>query len=293
MVSTLALRRGGGRVIAYRAMRGSPYGRAYAAARMAQRYGPSVYRTTKVFARWMLSKRTGQKVRRKGRFKFNKARYGHPNGTSSAKMHQGKNDTHVSGATKTLYVYDCFTDILQGSTGNELNRRRNRAINLRGIKICFHVENNLSRPVWLNFAILQRKDQNAMQTPHGDNFFRCTGQSDVRGKDFSTALTGLELKCLPINPDKFLILRHTRWTIGPKNGQDGHNYYKTFDFYKHLNREIRYTDQDGNQTEQSPLEFVWWCSTPDDTEATETVPNAVTYGMRTLTYFRDIQGRCC
>jgi len=278
--------------LAVRAFRGSPYGRLYAAGRYGMKYGPQAYKAIKTFSRYAINRKGLSGRYRKGRWKknaamFSKSRYGHRVGTSTCKMAQGTNVTAQGANSKTLYVFDKYTNIPQ-TNDMDITTRKFKAINLRGVKTCFHVENNLGRPVWLNFAILQRKDKNAEVNPHTTDFFRDTGRADQRSTDFGAHLSGLEMKCLPINSDKFLILRHSRVTLGPKNAQDGHKYYKTFDFYKHMNRQIRYSSTSGLSTEQAPLEFVFWCSTSTDDINDGPVVNAVTYSMRNVTYFRDI-----
>ena len=227
------------------------------------------------------------KKTRQSKHSFSKERYGHPSGTGKSKRHEGRNEVDNTFKTNTLYHFDCLTNIPRDKDNSTHHRRENDAIYFAGFKICMHIENiSTTTPVWFNFAILQKKDRCDVSAAMSEDFFREEGV-DRRARDFDQSgnePNGIELHCLPVNPDKFLILQHKRYKLGLKNSNDTHGYYHTIDKYFKLQRQIRYLDTGG--TVQQPLQIVFWCSTPYMLGGASPA-NAIKYSLRTITYFAD------
>jgi hypothetical protein len=99
--------------------------------------------------------------------------------------------------------------------------------------------------MYWNWAIISPKAECGSVASGG--FFRASSES--RSQDFGRQLTGSQFRCLPINTDKYVILKHKRFRIGgmsrgwgagnTKNRSlSGSNYMNFFTYVK-LNRQLR------------------------------------------------------
>lgn len=156
--------------------------------------------------------------------------------------------------SRTLY----FTQInqIEKATDNELDRRIRDSVYIKGFKCCMEFENNLNRPMYFHSAIVYDKRSNDGTTiVTTDDFFR-SRQGNERSVDFSTALSSLEFRCLPLNTDRFSVLRHKRFFLTPVNSGAGFTAasgknYKLYEDYIRLKKLVRWND---NQAQSK----IWW-----------------------------------
>jgi len=95
--------------------------------------------------------------------------------------------------------------------GSEVITKRQRDTVLhKGVKICFTCKNIIDKTVFLNWAIVSPK---AVNQVNSGNLLR--GSELERYLPFANTNTFLDLRCAPINTDRYNVLRHHRKTIRP------------------------------------------------------------------------------
>lgn len=214
-------------------------------------------------------------------------------GTSNCKQFETDNSDLIQ-ASRNLYAAK-LTGIPRDDKAWEDRRYRERGvIKISGFRYCLHIRNNFNVPLVFHYAIVCPKNKNEFNLVPNDSFFRSMG-TESRSRDFSTALTGQEFDCLPINSDKFIILKHKKRMIGPLFDQGSTNRYMNgvtnnyikIDGYEQLNRQIRY-DPTGNDIEEAnPVWFVYWC---DQFLASANEPakaGVISIQRKFITYFRE------
>lgn len=286
MPSTLALAGRYGKRIAVRGAMMSPQYR-YASA--AIRYGPTAARAAGRIGRWAYKR--WRKRRRSGYRASKKARYGIGEriGASNSKQTlQTRDNAFIAIPSRTLNITQ-LTGTDQGTSNNRQDRQ-NTIINCRGFKICMAVRNNIqNQPLYYNCAILSPKNAGDITTA---NFFRGTGTLS-RGLDFDNDRTALELHCLPINTDKFYVLKHKRYRLGPenRNNQQYHDAkmsnFMNIDWYVRLKRQLRYDDPDSNFPIDGAVYLVQWCDSYEATAGSLPLPTPLQVMQRHIMYFRD------
>lgn len=215
-------------------------------------------------------------------------RYSPPNGSPTRTEYQ-------------LYA-DEFTQ-LEKTASNDINARQRNIVTLKGLKWYIHAMNSGAYPVTFNFAIIGYKHLSASPTTLGTQFFRNGGiafssAANDRALDFATAnMNGHDFETLPINADRYTILKHKKCLLGPADGNTNTSYYtqlpnsRRCNGYMKINRNIRY-DSDEADTSDYKISLVYWFSKADDTAANVTTkigtpPNAQVVNQRFVTYFRE------
>lgn len=259
----------------------------YRYARMAYKYGPMAARAGARIARFAYrrwkKRRTGYRPAKRRR--FSPRTIGENVGTSSSKQSiQTRTASTLNRDTRTLYIRQ-LTNIDQG---DGRNLRERGVINCRGFKICFQMRNNLNQPLYFNVAILSPKNSGEVDE---SNFFRASGSS--RGSDFDNSKIALELHCLPINTDKFTILKHKRYRMNPDPvaqdnfaSQTGRS-YMTQEWYIKLKRQLRYDSPDASGPTDGPVYFVYWADAWFSVDGSVAVPSAFQIQERHLVYWRE------
>lgn len=207
-------------------------------------------------------------------------------GSSSSKKHALQDDaTILTLSTRTLYS-QTLTD-LPKQTGDEINRRDRDIARLSGVKFCWELANNTSDPVYLNWAIVIPKGDNTVGSA---DFFRAYGTS--RSVTFGSSLTSNDFHCRPINSDRYDIVTHKRYRLGPNNGASNTTWYAgTEKSYMNLNKYIKIKRQfryEGvlNQSEGRIPILVYWFDQFLKPSGTTPVP-VVNILQRNIQYFRD------
>lgn len=198
--------------------------------------------------------------------------------------------------TRTLFSYD----LISISEGLSENTRYRDLANVTGFGIHYTVCNLATSPMYGNWAILALKEtSDAADVPiTNDNFFR--QQTNVRGQGFFLALTASEFHWLPINTDKFIILRHHRYSLGRRGdftdtalpaGQydskdrPNHKHYK---IWCPLRRQIRFALEAAGGVEEanSQVYFVTWFDKMGSVAGTLGESGQVRAECRSVVYFK-------
>jgi len=250
---------------------------------MAYKIGTYAYRNRGKI-RWAAGK-IGRAYRRSRakKAKFSRRNIGEPVGSGTAKRYVTETINPVNEDTRVLYQYG-LTDIDQGTA---INQRERRMVNLRGFKICMEVKNIATTPLYLNVAILSPKDGAADVTT--SDFFRGAGAN--RGRDFGIGLNSNEFHCLPINSDRYTILKHKRYRLVPGNtpsdtaSLNGYS-YMNLDWWVPLKRQIRY-DADTGQPESGKVYMVYWADNFSTAGGSAVNPAQMVVTRRVVTYFKE------
>lgn len=208
-------------------------------------------------------------------------------GTANSKRCEIENNNGFMN-TRTLYQTE-LTEISKTST-NAINARQRDLIYISGFKICLEYQNKTTLPVYLNIAIVhdKRTNDSQLQITDLDDFFR--GSAQQRTKSFSTALTGNEFRCLPLNTDRFTVLKHIRLHLTPNQAtvpgfdyRNGRNYgFKQM--WCPLKRQIRYGD---DEHAQSKLWLIHWCDQFGRNSLQPAVSDAINFNKKIVTYFKE------
>lgn len=219
-------------------------------------------------------------------------RVGEDPGTSNCKQYQVVNDEFVD-ATRSFYSVK-LTGIPQDDKMFESRAMRERAlITISGFRYCIALRNNLDKPLIFHYAIIAPKNPREFEGGKTDNFFRSMGTED-RAHDFNTQLSAQEFDCLPINSDKFVILKHKKLLIGPKPAVLSSAAYQNevvpnwvnIDGYERLNRQIRYEINNPHE-EANPVWLVYWADHFLNAKNQPPEPNAFHLQRKVITYFRE------
>lgn len=207
---------------------------------------------------------------------------GDPPGPSSCKRQRTGFQNNLEINTRELYPID-LTNIVRESSDNAQDKREQEEINVSGFKICMDIKHSSGSAMHCNVAVI---------SPRGcfdiseTSFFR--GSEDKRGKDFSTALSSLEFRCLPINTDRYFVLRHHRFLLGAVNDSVNNGEldpsYVMEDFWVKYNRQVRY--QDGVAI-SGRVYLVFWFDRMHTEPASAKETAVITLSYRTISYFRE------
>lgn len=214
-----------------------------------------------------------------------RSRIGEKIGTSTCKTQILSNPPAVDAFDSRVQYTEPLILI---SPGQDLNQRTRQVVNFRGWKFDFELTNNTSMPMYLNIAVLSPKSgASGVSTP---DFFRSQGND--RAVNFSNALNSIEFSKLPVNADRYTVLKHKRMFITPgladetatltRNG----NNYRKFRWYIKLKRQIRF-DASQNIPESGQCYLVFWCDLFGAPAEDQPVSNALSFRSRIVQYFRD------
>ncbi|AIF71500.1 putative capsid protein [McMurdo Ice Shelf pond-associated circular DNA virus-1] len=160
-------------------------------------------------------------------------------GTHSAKTKVVEDAvTTFAMSTRTLYNL-VVSEVLEGT---ERNERVNDKVNFRGIKVFLQAYNALNTPVNFHVAYLSPK---VGQTIDTTDFFR--SERIARGRNFATIeLSSLEMRTLPINTDRYVVLKHMRMRLAAATEAStifedgGRPSLMTAQFYLPIKRQLRF-----------------------------------------------------
>lgn len=268
-----------GRAI-YRTATYHPYYKYARAVNLAARYGPTAYRMgRKIWRRY----RAYKKKRRSSH--FSKKLIGENIKSSNSKVYLVKQNNFAARDTRTLYKTNLTTSDVQGDNRNQ---RERGVVNFRGFRICLALYNARTVPIYFNLAVVSPKNSEDVTTA---NFFRSS--TSERGVDFANGRNSLEFHCLPLNSDKFVILRHKRYRISPQGtgtgaftDHSGRN-YKNIDWYVPLKRQLRFDTTADTSPINGTVWLIMWADDYDAIFSSVPVANAYYVMERHLNYFRD------
>lgn len=218
------------------------------------------------------------------RTRFSRKQIGFRVGEGTTKRRQIENTAGVLQNTRVLNSVE-VTNIPEG---NSINQRERQMANLRGFKMCLEVRNVRDEPLYFNLAVLAPKGATASVVTA--DFFR--GSTDDRAQDFdATALNSNEFHCLPINSDKYVVLLHKRYRLGPSPGatlytNENSNNFLNIDRYVSLKRQLRWSS--GEQSaEVGRVYVVYWASVFNGASGAPPLLNAYSVSRRYVTYWKE------
>lgn len=191
--------------------------------------------------------------------------------------------------TRTLY----FFDLMKLEPGYFDQQREGAVVNVSGVKICsewFNTNGGNQFGVNLNIAVISPKDSNAKGTALAikTDFFNAMGGNGTnRAVDFSNSLSSTQFRCLPINTDKWVVLRHFREKVWANAPNTARGCYITKDFYVKLNRQIQWSSSAPDATADSPVFLVYWFDDFIDPAGSDPVVGILQHQIKAVLYFRD------
>lgn len=263
----------------------------YAARNRYVRAGMFVYNNRKTIGRMARgAKRAYKQYARtsRKRAKFSRKNIGEPVGTDTGKRAVVGEDDAIIRSTRTLYTQG-LCDIPQGSA---LDERERRIANIRGFKICCEVKNLASEPLYVNVAVLSLKAgaSSGSGQVNVNDFFRASAGPD-RARDFGSTLTGMEFHCLPINTDRYTILKHKRYRLVPPvtgtTVSHSGSSYMNIDWWIPLKRQIRWDAGTASDPEAGAVTFVYWADKMFNTAGTAIETSQFRFSSRLVTYFKE------
>jgi len=262
-----------------RGARANPYARR---ARMAYRLGSYAYKNRRTIGR--VASYAYRATKRRKANNFSRRNIGEPVGTGTTKRSATDSADNVLRNTRQQYVHS-LSDIPEGT---ELDARQRRIVNLRGFKLCLEVKSIGPAPLYVNIAVLSPKG-NAENVTVND-FFRSSQATD-RARDFADDLNSNEFHCLPINADRYTILKHKRYRLIPGGTESGSVSqqglsYMNVDWYIPLKRQLRYDGTTG-QPEAGAVSLVYWFDEFATSSGTASTTGIVQMSRRCVTYFKE------
>lgn len=250
-------------------------------ARMAYTAGRFVYDNRKNIAK---AARTIGRAYRKYRKRV-RSRIGERVGKQNCKRDITNNVAiQVTKTTRTLYN----TELTSLPAGTSENQRERQIANIRGFKICLELRNATTTPMWFNLAIISDK-VDPRNTPGTTDFFRAYGAD--RTQDFATTLSSNEFHCLPINTDRYYVLKHKRMCLGATTLESAsyienkRNNYMALNLWVPLKRQLRFPL--GSGTPHQAIYMVYWFDKVLTDAGTAGTINAVNWMERVIIYFKD------
>jgi len=176
----------------------------------------------------------------------------------------------------------------QGVVGGmeQTNKRTRMVVNIRGIKICFHMVNLSQKNITFHFAIVHnRRDDDESQN---NDFYRNDGRfGDTRALNFGNYLSGMDNHCLNINTDKYVVLKHYKFMVS-RNATTGTKYnehmknFVHFEKYLKINKQVRFEEETGTNPYSPTIHVLHWADSCDS--AAFQLPFYNTYTLSLLLY---------
>lgn len=263
------------------------------------------YSSMKARAAWWAAGKTlnaAEKIGRWGARRFRsrmrarkKARQqiGKPIGQASAKVLQTPTG-NIGMTDNTLYITRVEYPSKATSGGDSRANRERDIINLSGIKIC--MDFTAGSPIdnfagaYVNMAVVvNREDPNGIVFDQTDFFRDVRDSTTSRNRDFTSVQTAIDFNCLPINPQKYSILRHTRKRVASQTNNAGlSNRWLYMSHWIPIKRQIEFTE--GGQASYN-IFVLTWVSLASYDSATR-VNNCCTKQEHIMCYFRDPRTTC-
>lgn len=168
--------------------------------------------------------------------------------------------------------------------------REGNLILIKGVSIKGIFGNNYTAggggPLFVNIAVIGARTADSTVNVDSD-FFRRPGYS-TRYADFtSTSLTGLDRAKLPINTDKYVVLHHSRFSLGTKgSGWSNDSVYKSINKYIPINRQIGYRNHEATSAE-ARIWVIYWCGGWNQGAGALNQVDGMLRSVDVKTYFRD------
>lgn len=173
-------------------------------------------------------------------------------------------------------TFDFLPSLRQGNTlvlmnlgaidqGDAINDRERQVIFVSGVKINFFARNNISKPLFCNWALIQMKHTAAAPTitDVGAEMFRGTGTT--RAVNFGSISDAYHKHTYTLNSEKYDVHMQGRFTLNPYAAEDfgaSDDVWKSVEHYVPIGRKLYY---DGLLSTDctNPLLFITWCNAWD------------------------------
>lgn len=203
---------------------------------------------------------------------------------SKAKKFESERSTNVSMSTRTLYQWP----LLRITKGDNLDQRERDLIHLTGFRLDMELKGASTKPIYYNIALVyDRRSNDGDNTITTADFFHSLG-GNARALDFAVGLASFEFHRLPLNTDRFTVVKHWRGTLTQQSGTayltNSGNSWKSLSKWVPLKRKIAY--EDGNP--QSDIWLLVWCDRFEDGLTVEPVVNTLFWNSRVTTYFKEL-----
>lgn len=224
------------------------------------------------------------RARKRSKQKFSRTNFGSRVGTDTAKRNVAVNNLSTR-ASRVLYIQDLI--LIPKTTTNLIDSRQRDVVNVKGVRCCFEWANLVVHPLHINVAFVVPKSGNDVAT--STEFFR--GMSTDRAQDFDTSLSSVELSCLPINTDKYTILKHKRFMLNPTSGgavwdtQKGAS-YKKMKYYLRINRQMRF-DSSSGVVEDGRVYLLYWADRFMNAGGAASLSTAFSVNEHHIVYFKE------
>ncbi len=247
-----------------------------------RRYGPGTLKAVKRMGRMSL-----RRYRSRYRTRSQRMKIGEQVGQGGIKRNQTAN--FVANRSTRLQNIREMLEIAKTTNTGDITQRQRDIINFRGFKGCIEIKNLLDSPLMFNYAVVVRNDQFDTNV---FGFFRNDGRSSDRELDFSNTLSSNDFHCLPINTDKYHVLKHKRFIIGAAATTNGfttnsRENYRTLNFYHRVKRQFRYKGNSENDLAADNIEVVWWCDRMLNPAGALSEIDACQVHERYVSYFRE------
>lgn len=216
-------------------------------------------------------------------------RFGDEPGSSDSKRQATVTDTYQAKSTCTLDVQNVTNIAKDGAGADAINTRERDVAVIKGFKVCSEIKNiNTSDQMYYNIAVVVARDNLGVPT---DDFFRAESGTSRTVNFDPSILTANELHCLPINTDKYIILKHKRIKLLIDNVTSVGRNQTNHDFYMPINRQLRWDDALG--TPRQDIYILSWASfygrTFGTTAASGQNDTSENYerSLKVVTYFDD------
>ena len=243
-------------------------------------------RAMRYSARKTMYKRKRMSRKKAKRARFSRRQFGFPARTVLNKNYLiSLPDKGQAAPLQTGTLYE--KEILDMAFGTAIDNRERNVVNVRGFKLHLRIKNwGRSDPVTYHWAIVVPRNQQGSGS--GDNFFRAYGAN--RTQDFdAAAMDGMAFDFYPINTDEYVIIKHKRITLGPKDGAGNYNgnvgraSYKEKKYWIPIKRSFRF-DKDLADAMETPV-LIEWCTYWG--QPTNSITNCIVRYGRLNVSFRD------
>jgi hypothetical protein len=214
---------------------------------------------------------------------FSKTRLGNRVGTATAKYQYTLSDW-FNYSSRTVAVIP-LNEILK-TTDNLITGRQRDIINLRGYRIQFHFKCNMPDFQYVNMAVIAPTEG---ITVGPSDFFKSEGSNTTRYRDFALDLSSLQFAELPINSDKYLIMKHKRWVINRSTRGTGTADFRTYSTYIPVKRQLTFDplSSGGNSGVNERTFMIWWTDGGGVPAGSAVSENALSVAASIVTVFRE------
>lgn len=235
-------------------------------------------------AKKMFAKRANA-GRTKKRKHFKTEELGRPAGHQEAKRNNAESPP-TSISNKEMELRALITVEKDVAANENISKRQRDTILHKGVKVCFTCKNIRTEPVFLNWAIVIPK---ANVTVLSSDILRGDDQERYLPVDQNQSF--LDLRCAPINTDRYNVLKHKRMLIKPDSDKatGAGNNAKGSDLviieeYIKTNRQIFF-----NGDTAAPITnmfMIWWVDYYGSPTGSKTLTADVSWKL--INYFKEI-----